>query len=38
MKLDLQDEIPQELYKVVAEILSFAYRLNRKAMGKNRPE
>lgn len=33
MKLDLEDEIPQELYKVVAEILSFAYRLNKKAMG-----
>jgi len=30
MKLDLQEQIPEELYKVVAEILAFAYRLNRK--------
>jgi flagellar biosynthesis protein len=36
MKLDLQDEIPKDLYKVVAEILAFAYRLNRKAMEKKR--
>ncbi len=36
MKLDLQDEIPQELYQVVAEILAFAYRLNRKAMKGDR--
>jgi len=32
MKLDLQDEIPQELYMVVAEILAFAYRLNKRLM------
>ena len=37
MKLDLQAEIPQELYKVVAEMLAFAYRLNRKVMEKNKP-
>jgi flagellar biosynthesis protein len=36
MKLDLQDEIPQEFYKVVAEILSFAYRLNKNAMKKEK--
>jgi len=30
MKLDIEDEIPQELYMVVAEILAFAYRLNKK--------
>lgn len=30
MKLDLQEQIPEELYKVVAEILAFAYRINRK--------
>lgn len=34
MKLDLQDQIPEELYKVVAEILAFAYRINRKVMQK----
>jgi flagellar biosynthesis protein len=33
MKLDLQDEIPHELYQVVAEILAFAYRLNSTMMG-----
>ena len=36
MKLDLEDEIPQELYRVVAEILAFAYRVNRKVMEGNR--
>jgi len=36
MKLDLQDEIPEELYKVVAEILAFAYRLNKKVMERDR--
>jgi len=37
MKLDLSDEIPPEFYQTVAEILAFAYRLNRKMMeGKKR--
>jgi flagellar biosynthesis protein len=36
MKLDLKDEIPQELYRVVAEILAFAYRLNKKVIEKTR--
>ena len=35
MKLDLQEQIPEELYKVAAEILAFAYRLNRKVMEGN---
>ncbi|MBN1627589.1 MAG: EscU/YscU/HrcU family type III secretion system export apparatus switch protein [Deltaproteobacteria bacterium] len=30
MKLDLQEQIPEELYKTVAEILAFAYRINKK--------
>jgi len=30
-KLDLQQEIPPELYQIVAEILSFVYRSDRKA-------
>lgn len=30
MKLELQEEIPSDLYQAVAEILAFAYRLNRK--------
>jgi flagellar biosynthesis protein len=34
MKLDIEDEIPQELYTVVAEILAFAYRLNKKTISK----
>ena len=32
MQLDFQEEIPPELYGAVAEILAFAYRLNRKMM------
>lgn len=30
-KLDIEQEIPPELYKIVAEILSFVYRSDRKA-------
>lgn len=30
-KLDLEQEIPAELYRLVAEILSFVYRSDRKA-------
>ena len=29
-QLDFYDEIPQELYRAVAEILAFAYRINNK--------
>jgi flagellar biosynthesis protein len=29
--LDLYQEIPEELYKTVAEILAFIYRLSKKA-------
>ncbi len=29
--LDLYEEVPQELYKAVAEILAFIYTLNKKA-------
>lgn len=32
MELDFYEEIPPELYQVVAEILAFAYRLNRRMM------
>jgi len=35
VRLDFQEEIPPELYKAVAEILAFAYRLNRKMMDEN---
>ena len=34
IQLDFHEEIPQELYKAVAEILAFAYRLNRKKGSK----
>ncbi|MBN2983580.1 MULTISPECIES: EscU/YscU/HrcU family type III secretion system export apparatus switch protein [Cohnella] len=30
-KLDLEQEIPPELYRLVAEVLSFVYRTDRKA-------
>lgn len=30
MQLDFQEEIPEELYRAVAEILAFAYKLNTK--------
>ncbi|MBW1765229.1 MAG: EscU/YscU/HrcU family type III secretion system export apparatus switch protein [Deltaproteobacteria bacterium] len=30
VKLDLEDEVPRELYMAVAEILAFAYGLNKK--------
>lgn len=32
-KLDLNQEIPPELYKLVAEVLSFVYRSDRRAAG-----
>ena len=35
IQLDFQEEIPPDLYKAVAEILAFAYSLNRKMMGKD---
>jgi flagellar biosynthesis protein len=30
IQLDFDEEIPPDLYKAVAEILAFAYRLNRR--------
>ncbi len=33
-KLDIYEEIPQELYKVVANIFAFLHKLNEKAGGK----
>ena len=32
IQLDFLEEVPPELYKAVAEILAFAYRLNRRVM------
>ena len=34
MQLDFQEEIPEELYRAVAEVLAFAYRLNGKIEGR----
>jgi len=34
-KLDLEQEIPPELYKLVAEVLSFVYRADRRAGLRN---
>jgi flagellar biosynthesis protein len=34
-RLDINEEIPEELYKVVAELLAFIYRMN--ALKKGRP-
>lgn len=33
-KLDLNQQIPPELYQVVAEILAFVYRLDKGGAGK----
>ncbi|MFD2333174.1 EscU/YscU/HrcU family type III secretion system export apparatus switch protein [Cohnella sp. GCM10020058] len=35
-KLDLEQEIPQELYQLVAEVLSFVYRSDKRASQRNR--
>lgn len=32
-KLDINEEIPEELYRVIAEILAFVYRMNRVKSG-----
>lgn len=34
IQLDFQEQVSPELYRAVAEILAFAYRLNRKMMKK----
>lgn len=35
-KLDLDTHIPQELYRAVAEVLAFVYRVNRQVGGTAR--
>lgn len=37
-KLDLNEQIPQELYLLVAEVLSYVYRMDRLAGGGSYPE
>jgi flagellar biosynthesis protein len=37
-RLDLDEEIPETLYRVIAEILSFAFRLQGKVPGDARSE
>jgi len=34
-RLDLEEEIPPQLYEIIAEILAFVYRLNERRLGKN---
>jgi flagellar biosynthesis protein len=34
-RLDIDDEIPPELYRVVAEILAFVYSVNERYRGKS---
>lgn len=36
-KLDLNSQIPESLYKAVAEVLAFVYRLNKKRPEPNSP-
>jgi flagellar biosynthesis protein len=33
-KLDINEEIPEDLYRVIAEVLAFVYRMNRARAGK----
>ena len=35
VQLDFHEEVPPQLYKAVAEILAFAYRLNHRMMKKD---
>ncbi|HPS92887.1 MAG TPA: EscU/YscU/HrcU family type III secretion system export apparatus switch protein [Deltaproteobacteria bacterium] len=34
-RLEINEEIPEELYKVVAEVLAFIYRMNRVKRGES---
>lgn len=36
-QLELNQEIPEELYRLVAEILSFVYRTDNRARGDKKP-
>lgn len=33
-RLDINEEVPEELYRVIAEVLAFVYRMNRAKAGK----
>lgn len=37
-RLSLNDEIPEELYRVIAEILAFAFHIRGRTPGDARPE
>lgn len=37
-KLDLDEQIPSELYQLVAEVLSYIYRADRLASGREEEE
>ncbi|MCE5274748.1 MAG: EscU/YscU/HrcU family type III secretion system export apparatus switch protein [Deltaproteobacteria bacterium] len=34
-RLEINEDIPEELYKVVAEVLAFIYRMNRVKRGES---
>jgi flagellar biosynthesis protein len=34
-RLDINEEIPEELYQVVAELLAFIYRMNKLKKGRS---
>jgi flagellar biosynthesis protein len=36
-KIDIGQEIPEELYKIVAELLAWVYDLNKEYPGKQQP-
>ena len=36
-KIDVGQEIPEELYKIVAELLAWVYDLNKEYPGKQQP-
>lgn len=38
MALDIDREIPPELYRTIAEVLAYVYRIDKKAKPKIRPD
>lgn len=38
MALDIDREIPPELYRTIAEVMAYVYRMDKKAKQKNRPD
>ena len=38
MALDIDREIPPELYRTIAEVMAYVYRIDKKAKPKTKPE